>query len=196
MKKEFPELESLSDIFISDITKEIVHDVTITEHEESAVDVEGIKAKCWKTTGMTSNSDGNIVITGTVSAKYSHITVINREGEIQRQHKMKYRKYHTDRFCCFLSEFKVVTVCWPDEIGIFDVRDGSYKKKKNLSDVISNWSSDRRVLCVSTDPVNNHIIVGTASRYVYIFDDQLNYSHTITLPDVISRSGDITVHGG
>ena len=47
MKKEFPELESLSDIYVSDITKLIVDDVTITEHEESVVDVEGIKAKGW-----------------------------------------------------------------------------------------------------------------------------------------------------
>ena len=143
-----------------DITKVIVDDVTITENEESVVDVQGIKAKDWTINGMTSSRDGNIVITGRVSDEYSHITVINRKGEIQRQDQIKRETksvYTPQRYCCHLSDFKVATVCMPDEIGIYDVRDGSYNKK-NIIDVIGSWPSDRFVLCVATDPVNNHII--------------------------------------
>ena len=53
MKKEFPELESLSDFVISDITKVIIDDVTITEYEECVIDINGIKAIGWRIDGMT-----------------------------------------------------------------------------------------------------------------------------------------------
>ena len=188
MKKEFPELKSLSDIIVKDITKVVGDDVMITENEESVVDVEGIEAKGWISNGMTSSGDGSIVLSGSVSDKYSHITVINRNGEIKRQDQIQNERDYFGlayRYCRYLSEYKVATVCLPDEIGICNVHDGSYKKK-NISDVISSWPSARVVLCVATDPVNNHIIVGTNSRYVYVFDNQLIYIHTITLQDVIS----------
>ncbi|KAJ8044032.1 hypothetical protein HOLleu_11374 [Holothuria leucospilota] len=95
------------------------------------------------------------------------------------------------RYCAYLSEFKIATVCWLDEIGIFDIRDYSYIKK-NISHVISSWPVDRNVLCVATDSISNHILVGrSASRDVYVFDDQLNYHHTLTLPEMIYSTRDI-----
>ncbi|XP_071849707.1 uncharacterized protein [Apostichopus japonicus] len=77
MKQEYPELESLSDFVIGDITKVIYDEVVITESAESVVDVAGIKAKEYRINGMTSSSDGNIVMTGRALKEESHITVIN-----------------------------------------------------------------------------------------------------------------------
>ncbi|KAJ8032644.1 hypothetical protein HOLleu_26219 [Holothuria leucospilota] len=100
------------------------------------------------------------------------------------------------RYCKFLSQHKVATVCQKNEIGLYDVRDGSYIKW-NISDVISSWPKDRCVRCVATDPANNHILVGGYnSRDVYVFDDQLNYLHILTLPEIIKWPRDITVSDG
>ncbi|XP_071845103.1 uncharacterized protein [Apostichopus japonicus] len=198
MKQEYPELESLSDFVVSDITKVIYDNVVITESAESVVDVAGIKAKGYRITGMTSSSDGNIVMTGSVSEDESHITVINTKGKILNQ-KVSNRnerfRVQANRYCCNLSGFNVITVGIPDEIGIYNISDSSYQKK-NISDMVKTWPEKRHVCSVTTNPAKNEIIVGTNSREVYVFDYQLNYSHTIVLPRVIRDSNDITVHEG
>ncbi|PIK53485.1 hypothetical protein BSL78_09625 [Apostichopus japonicus] len=148
MKQEYPELESLSDFVISDITKVIYDKVVITESAESVVDIAGIKAKDYRINGMTISSGGNIVM----------------------------------------------TVCRPDEIGIYNISNSSYQKK-NISDMVKTWPEDRTCFCYH-EFAKNEIIVGTHSREVYVFDYQLNYSHTIVLPDEIKASYDITVHDG
>ncbi|XP_071849578.1 uncharacterized protein [Apostichopus japonicus] len=196
MKQEYPELESLSDFVIGDITKVISDKVVITESAESVVDVAGIKAKGYAITDMTISSDGNIVMTGIVSKEESHITVTNMKGEILNQKVLNRNKRYglqAFRFCCNLSGFNVITVCVPDEIGIYNISDSSYQKK-NISDMVKTWPDDRHVLSVITNPSKNEIIVGTNSREVYVFDYQLNNSHIIVLPDVIRGSFDITVH--
>ncbi|KAJ8044029.1 hypothetical protein HOLleu_11370 [Holothuria leucospilota] len=100
------------------------------------------------------------------------------------------------RLCAYLSEFKLATVCWYNEIGVFDVRDYSYIKK-NIHDVISSWSTYGFVWCVTTNPVNNHILVGKHGfRDVYVFDDQLNYYHTLTLPEIIHYPSDMAFSEG
>ncbi|XP_071817507.1 uncharacterized protein [Apostichopus japonicus] len=198
MKQEYPELESLSDFVISDITKVIYDKVVITERAESVVDVAGIKAKDYWITGMTSSSNGNIVMTGSVSQEKSHITVINMKGEILNQNVLIRNKrfgHRAFRYCCNLSGFNVITACLPDEIGIYNISDSSYQKK-NISDMVKTWPEGRHVCSVTKNPAKNEIIVGTDSREVYVFDYQLNYIHTIVLPDVIKQSDDITVHDG
>ncbi|XP_071817039.1 uncharacterized protein [Apostichopus japonicus] len=198
MKQEYPELESLSDFVISDITKVISDKVVITESAESVVDLERIKAKGYMINGMTISSNGNIVMTGMVSQEESHITVTNMKGEIFNQNVLNRNKrfgFQAFRYCCNLSGFNVITVCIPDEIGIYNISDSSYPKK-NIGDMVKPWPTGRYVRSVTTNPANNEIIVGTNSREVYVFDYQLNYSHTIVLPDVIKESYDITVHDG
>ncbi|XP_071817498.1 uncharacterized protein [Apostichopus japonicus] len=198
MKQEYPELESLSDFVTSDITKVIYDKVVITESAESVVDVPGIKAKGYFITGMTSSSNGNIVMTGKVSKEESHITVINMKGEILNQNVLKRNKRFglpAYRYCCNLSGFNVITVCKPDEIGIYNISDSFYQKK-NISDMVKAWPEESHVRSVTTNPAKNEIIVSTNSREVYVFDYQLNYSHTIVLPDVIGASYYITVHDG
>ncbi|XP_071845532.1 uncharacterized protein [Apostichopus japonicus] len=198
MKQEYPELESLSDFVISDITKVIYDKVVITESAESAVDIAGIKAKGYRINGMTSSIGGNIVMTGSVSEEVSHITVINMKGEILNQNVLTTNKAFwpgTFRYCCNLPGFNVITVCKPDEIGIYNISNSSYQKK-NIGDMVKTWSVDRHVCSVTTNIAKNEIIVGTHGREVYVFDYQLNYSHTIVLPDEIKASYDITVHDG
>ncbi|XP_071846127.1 uncharacterized protein [Apostichopus japonicus] len=141
MKQEYPELESLSDFVISDITKVIYDNVVITESAESVVDVAGIKAKGYRINGMTSSSDGNIVLTGYVSGAESHITVINMKGEILNQNVLKRNKRFgvmAFRYCCNLPGFNVITVCKCNEIGIYNISDSSYQKK-NIGDMVKTW---------------------------------------------------------
>ncbi|XP_071854465.1 uncharacterized protein [Apostichopus japonicus] len=184
MKKEYQELESLSDFVLSDVTKVIIDNVTIAQ----AV----AKVKINSIIGVISRGDTRIFITE--KAGYSHITVCNRKSEIQL-HIDKVMTIQHWRYCRLLSEFKFITFCWPDEICIYDVRDGA-KSRKNIRNVIIKWPHDQFVSCVTTDSVKNHIIVGTNKRDVYVFTDQLNYSHNITLPDVIDDSHDISAHRG
>ncbi|XP_071854982.1 uncharacterized protein [Apostichopus japonicus] len=190
IKKKFQELESLSDLVISDITK-VIKDVTIALHEEPVVEVAGIKVKGEFVTYFTSRGDVKIIITHKAYEGYSHITVLNRKGEIQRHDQIKIETGMP--ICGMLSDFKAVTWNYWYDIGIYDVRDGAFSRK-NIRDVMTRWPSDQCVTCVTTDPVKNHIIVGTDRRHVYVFTDQLNYSHMITLPNVIDASYDITVH--
>ncbi|XP_071855603.1 uncharacterized protein [Apostichopus japonicus] len=193
MEKGFPELDSLSDFVISDVTKVIRDIVTIAQHKESVVDVAGIKVKVGYFTNITSRGDVKIVIIHKAYEGYLQITVFNRKGEIQRQDQMK---SETGRLTCsLLSELKAVTWDYWYHIGIYDVRDGAFSRK-NIRDVITSWPSHQCVSCVTIDPVKNHIIVGNDSRVVYVFTDQLIYSHRFTLPDVIDASDDITVHRG
>ncbi|XP_071817888.1 uncharacterized protein [Apostichopus japonicus] len=201
MKREFPELQNLSDFVISDITKVTVHKVTITEEEVSVVDVEGVRAKGWLISGMTDTGDGRIVITGSTPytvfpyiAPSPCIAIVNSRGKLIRERQIPPVGLEPVRYCCTLSKFKVATVN-SDKIGIYDVRDGSYHRC-SISKVTSKWPSRSHVSCVTTDPINNYIIVGTNSRYVYVFDDQLNYIYTKALPDMCGTPSNITVHGG
>ncbi|XP_071853836.1 uncharacterized protein [Apostichopus japonicus] len=195
MEKEYTDLELLSDFVISDITEVIKDNFTIAHNEESVVKIEGKETEDMLISGITSSGDGNFVITGKASGRDSHITLVNRKGVIQRQEILKNKGNIREwRYCCSLSEFKVITVC-DSEMGIYDVRVGSFDKETSI-DVNSEGPRRRQVSCVTTDPVNNHIIVGTYSRDVYVFTDQLNYSHKFTLPDVLNGALDITVHRG
>ncbi|XP_071855589.1 uncharacterized protein [Apostichopus japonicus] len=194
----FPGLESLSDVAMGDITKDIVDDVRLTELEETVVDVKGIQVKGWRNTSMTSTSDGEIVITGKLSRDRSHITVINKDGKTQMQKQVRREKNcgeYPHRYCSYLSDAIVVTVCKADEMGVFNVRSGSYEKKM-ISDVTNSWPADRCVTCICTDRATNRVIVGTNTRDLYVFDNQLNFSHIIKLPEEINHSVDIAVHRG
>ncbi|XP_071855099.1 uncharacterized protein [Apostichopus japonicus] len=191
MKKEFPEVEPLSDFDISDITKVIRDNVNIAQHKESVVDVAGIKVNGGSITDITSRGDVKTVITYKATEGYSYISVLNSNGEIQRQDQIDIDM--DIPICGLFSESKAVTWDGWYEIGTYDVRDGTYSKK-NIRDIISLWSSVQYVSCVTTDPVENHIIVGTDSRNVYVYTDQMNFSYMHTLPAVIGAAYDIAVH--
>ncbi|KAJ8032330.1 E3 ubiquitin-protein ligase TRIM56 [Holothuria leucospilota] len=147
--------------------------------------------------GMTSSGDGNIVISGITSdLEASFIIVIDMNGRILKEEKTNTGEGCPFRYCQFLSQHKLATVCQPNEIGLYDILGGSYIKK-NISDIINSWPKDRCVMCVATDPVNNHILVGGFdSRDVFVFDDQLKYLHILALPEVIKWPQDITFSDG
>lgn len=188
MKSELPDLEGVSVVEISP---------DLTEDKKFPVIIEGIKSSEWRITGITGTSSDSAVITGCTPVGYqSHITVINMKGKVLHQQKIKGLMYWPSSFCAFLSEFTVVIVRESNEIGLFDFRDNSYAKK-TITDVISSWPSGRSVLCVSTDPTNKLIFVGgDNSREVYVFDDQLDFLKTLTLPRVIQCPYDMAVSAG
>ncbi|PIK45874.1 hypothetical protein BSL78_17253 [Apostichopus japonicus] len=170
--------------------KAIKDNVTIAQHQESVVDVAGIKVKGGRFNNIKSRGNVKIVIIHKPS-EGTHISLCSTE-------KVKYNdriKIEGIPICGLLYGFKALTSNLWSEIGIYDVRDGTFIKRSILG-FIAEWIFAEEVTCVTTDPVKNHIIVGTCSRDVYVFTDQLNYSHMIKLPDVIRESCDITVHRG
>lgn len=196
VKKEFSELEFLSEIKVFRTPKDTSNNTTITEHEDSVVDIQGIRSKGRWTSSMTKTGDGRILLTGKASNLHSHITVINRNGEKIRQHKFKKEKSFKDRpyrYCASLPLYKVATVCRPTEVGIYDVRDGSYVSK-DIREVVNIWPEGNSVLSVTTDVYNNHILVGSSSMEVYELDRQLNFVRTIRLPDDITSVREMSVH--
>lgn len=194
---DFPELKSLSDFATNDLPSIDHVTVTITESEESVVNVEGVKAKEWWNKGIASSGDGNIVITGRASTEYSYIAVINTDGKTVRQGKIKKAEgstFYPYRHCAPLSAFKVVTVCESNLIGIYDVQNVMYNEKK-IMEVIHNWPAGRYVTCVTADPNKNLIFVGNDSKEIHILDQHLTYLRKLILPDEIERPRALAVHG-
>ncbi|KAJ8032635.1 Transcription intermediary factor 1-beta [Holothuria leucospilota] len=147
--------------------------------------------------GVTSCGDGNIVISGCPSeGKEAFIIVTNLNGKILHEKKIIADTPKPWHPCAFVSQNKVATVCGRNIICVYDLLHDSLVKK-NISDIINSWPKDRYVRCVATDPVNSHILVGGyKSRDVYVFDDQLNYLHILTLPEMIKWPRDITFSDG
>ncbi|KAJ8046165.1 E3 ubiquitin-protein ligase TRIM56 [Holothuria leucospilota] len=196
LKKDFPELTTLTDVTVN-YKQYSFGKPSVTNISDEAKKTINVNDPYECIYGMTSTGDGNIVISGCTSHYgASFIAVIDINGTILQESKMNAGNDWPVRYCEFLSQHKVGSICDPHEIGLYDVRDGSYIKR-NISDVISSWPKDRYVRCLATDPVSNHILVGgDESRDVYVFDDQLNYLHILTLPEMIKWPRDITVSDG
>ncbi|KAJ8032664.1 hypothetical protein HOLleu_26249 [Holothuria leucospilota] len=196
LKKDFPELTALTEVTVN-YKQYSFSKTSVTKISENFDKKITINDPYRRACSMTSIGDGNVVISGATSdERASFIIVIDMNGRMLKEKILNTRENRPFRFCKFLSQHKVASVCTPNEIGLYDVRDGSYIKK-NFSEVISSWPKDRYVQSVATDPVNNHILVGRFnSRDVYVFDDQLNYLHILTLPEIIKWPWDITVNDG
>ncbi|KAJ8032655.1 hypothetical protein HOLleu_26233 [Holothuria leucospilota] len=196
LKKDFPELPTLTDVTVNykqfSFSKTSV--TKISENFDKNIMINNPYQNVYD---MTCSGDGNIVISGATSnTRASFIIVIDINGRMVKEKTLNTGNYWPFRYCKFLSQHKVALVCKRDEIGLYDVRDDSYIKK-NISDVISSWPKHRYITCVATDPVNNHILVGGyKSRDVYVFDDQLNYLHILTLSEMIKCPRDIVVNDG
>lgn len=175
------------------------YDVRLSDRDENVTDVEGIKSNGWYIRGMTCTANGTVVVTGDAKEKQAHITVINMEGEIQVQRILEARRTSFSTSPCFCTGFKdcrVAIACDPDEVGLFDVRDGSYEKK-NLADIAAGWPTGRGVRCIGYDKINGQIFVGCYKcRDVYVLDDNLNYLRTLRLPDKLKWPFDLSVGGG
>lgn len=194
MQREWGDLKSLSACANGDITQVVPDDVTICDGSGSVINVEDIKPSLWNITSITSIADNKIVIAGRNTYSLSYIAISDLKGKRLRQDKMKADDTdanYPDRFCCSFSKDKVATVCMSNEIGLYDVRDGSYQKRK-----VPNLPVRIYVTCIAKAIAEKHIIVGTNSREVYVLNDQLNYIHGITLPDVVKVTRDITVQNG
>ncbi|KAJ8021314.1 E3 ubiquitin-protein ligase TRIM56 [Holothuria leucospilota] len=167
----------------------------VKEDDKVLADIEEISGQNgWFITGMTRCYDENVAISGPTSESFqSHITLINTEGKVLRQEKLKASVRWAYRVCAYLSQFVVSTVCWPNEIGLYNVGDGSYIKR-NIPGIVGNWPVRRYVRCLATDIVRNRILVGAYdSRDVYVFDDHLNICSITSLPDVMEYPWNIAV---
>ncbi|PIK44733.1 Tripartite motif-containing protein 3 [Apostichopus japonicus] len=194
MRKDFPKLDSLSAITLNQLAPLSEGSRLDTPFEKlvSVIDVTEMKVNGWNINSLSGSPKQDVmVVTGEATAYNSHLCIVDITSNIRGKSTFSSQSFCAWRYCTFLSEFTVATVADPGEIGIYDIRDRSYTKK-NISDVIAKCPPSQRVTCVTTDAAQNCIFVGTNSRDVYVFDDQLNLRHTITLPDVIRAPINIT----
>ncbi|PIK48218.1 hypothetical protein BSL78_14904 [Apostichopus japonicus] len=143
LKTDFPDLEPLSDFIADDFEQFGSDHVTITGENMVAVSIGNIVAKRWSIDDATGSTDGRIVITGSATKEYSHISVVSGNGQVIRQQKITRPKaisLFPNRFCSFISEDKIATVCVPDEIGLYNIQDGSYLTKNiNALSKVDSW---------------------------------------------------------
>ncbi|KAJ8018876.1 E3 ubiquitin-protein ligase TRIM33 [Holothuria leucospilota] len=193
LKKGFPELEASANVTVNyeqtSFGKSSISKLSDKFEKKIAI------TACYFVNGVYGR-DGNIVISGCQkSSKEASIVVIDENGKVVKQKQIIGTVDSPFHYCDFLSQNEVVTVFTPQEIVVFNVHEGSHIEK-NICDLIHSWPVERHVKCIATDTVNNHILVGGEnSRDVYVFDDQLNYLHILTLPEMI-KPRDITVSDG
>ncbi|XP_071840354.1 uncharacterized protein [Apostichopus japonicus] len=198
--KDFPEIESLSEITIDDLPILCIDRVNISDTVESVVDVDVIKTTEFFLISITSTGSGNIIVSGRLSLDHSFITVINRQGRQIRHNKIdedKGNSLHFGRYCAALSRDKIASVCGSNQVGIYNIHDGSFTQNKitPLSDDITVGTKWAR--CITTDTIRGHIIVGTLNTgLLLIFDEELNFIRALKLPEVIKWPRDILYHEG
>ncbi|XP_071839140.1 uncharacterized protein [Apostichopus japonicus] len=199
--KDFPEIESLSDITMDDLPILCIDSVHISDNVESVVDVDVIKAKWFWLTGITSTGSGNIVISGSLLLDQSFITVINRQGHQISHNKIDCKRGSgfPFRYCAALSRDKIASVCESNQVGVYNIQDGSFTQNNitSLFDDINTVDS-KNATCITTDTLRGHIIVGTSrnSGLLFIFDEEFNFIRALKLPEVIKWSRDILYHKG
>ncbi|KAJ8038360.1 Transcription intermediary factor 1-beta [Holothuria leucospilota] len=198
LKKEFPDLEKITNV-------QIDYQLSSKERLSISKKVKQLERRFTLNDNMayhyincaTGSGDGNIVITGSpLTGNEAFLIVTNVSGEIMKQTKLIAGMRGARHACDLMSQRKVAFGYTPNTIGVYNIRNCSYFRKV-ISDVISSWPLNRNLSCIASDPVNNHILVGgKESRDVYVFDDQLNYIHSLTLPEMIRWPQDITVSDG
>ncbi|KAJ8032299.1 E3 ubiquitin-protein ligase TRIM56 [Holothuria leucospilota] len=179
MERDYPELNDFADM----------------QPDEFEIDLEGLRDEGWLVSGVTGCDDGSIAITGCTSGRDVHITWINQKGETLRHDKMQKSCNYPWRFCASLSSGKIAVVGEPNDIEVYNLRDGSSLRKK-LCDII-HWPAHRDVTCATSDAKDRHIMVGGRdSTDVYVFDERLSYQRNLSLPGVIKWPRDIAVIAG
>ncbi|PIK47919.1 hypothetical protein BSL78_15219 [Apostichopus japonicus] len=199
--KDFPEIESLSDITMDDLPLLCIDKVNISDNVEHVVDVDVIKSTWFRLNGITSTDSGNIVVSGRLSSDHSFITVINKQGRKIRHNKIDKVKGSSllpFRHCAALSRDKIASVCTSNQVGVYNINDGSFTQNDitSLFDDIKTVDT-KYASCITTDTKRGHIIVGTRiTGLLFIFDEERNLIRTLKLPEVIKWSRDILYHQG
>ncbi|XP_071834603.1 uncharacterized protein [Apostichopus japonicus] len=200
MMKDFPEMESLSDVTMDDLPILCFDRVNILDNVESVVDIDMIKGNGFCITGITSTGSGNIVVSGTLSYEHSFITVLNRQGCQIRHDKIDFAKGSSlfpSSHCAALSGDKIA-VCTSNQVGVYNIYDGSFTQN-NITSLFDDIKTVdvKYVTCITTDPVRGHIIVGTLNiGLLFIFDEELKFIRALKLQEIIRWSKDILYHEG
>ncbi|XP_071824810.1 uncharacterized protein [Apostichopus japonicus] len=198
--KDFPEMESISDITMDDLPMLCIDKVNISDNVESVVDFDVIKGILFCLRGITSTCSGNIVISGRLSSDHSFITVINRQGRQIRQNKIdkgKGSSLQPFRYCAALSRDKIASICRSNQLVVYNIHGGSLTQK-NITSFFGDIKTvgEKYASCITTDTIRGHIIVGTSIGSLFIFDEELKFIRALKLPEVIKRSRDILYHQG
>ncbi|XP_071811299.1 uncharacterized protein [Apostichopus japonicus] len=197
--KDFPEMESLSDITMDDIPMLCIDRVNISDNVESIVDVDVTKVNGFLTS-ITGTGSGNIVVSGCLPFDQSFITVINRQGRQIRHDKIDEAKgssLYPTRYCAALSRDRIASVCVSNQVGVYNIHDGSFTQN-NITSLFDDLKTvnQKYASCITTDPKRGHIIVGTSIGSLFIFDEELKFIRALKLPEVMKLSIDILYHKG
>ncbi|XP_071836423.1 uncharacterized protein [Apostichopus japonicus] len=199
--KDFPEIETLSDITMDDLPILCIDRVNISDNVQSVVDIDVIKADGVCLTSITSTGSGNIIVSGGLSLDHSFITIINRQGRQIRHDKIdkvKGSPLNPYRYCAALSRDKIASVCQSNQVGVYNIHDGSLTQN-NITPLFDDIKTVdvKYATCITTDTIRGHIIVGTQNTgLLFIFDEELNFIRTLKLPEVIKWPRDILYHEG
>ncbi|XP_071855563.1 uncharacterized protein [Apostichopus japonicus] len=198
--KDFPEMESLSDITMDDLPMLCIDRVNISDNVESVVDVDVMKGNEFCLTGITSTGSGYIVVSGRLSRVHSFITVINRQGCQIRHDKIDEvigSSLYPNRYCAALSRDKIASVCTSNQVVVYNIHDGSFTQN-NITSLFDDIKTMKTKVgtCITTDPIHGHIIVGTYIGSLFIFDEEFKFIRALKLPEVIKWSRDILYHEG
>ncbi|XP_071824837.1 uncharacterized protein [Apostichopus japonicus] len=199
LMKDFPEMESLSDITMDDLPMLCTDRVNISDNVESVVDIDVIKGTWFCLTGITSTGSGNNVISGMSSSVHSFITVINRQGRQIRQNKIDKGKGGSlpIRYCAALSRDRIASVCKSNQLVVYNIHGGSLTQK-NITSFFGDIKTvgKKYASCITTDTIRGHIIVGSSIGSLFIFDEELKFIRALKLPEVIKCPRDILYHEG
>ncbi|XP_071836446.1 uncharacterized protein [Apostichopus japonicus] len=200
--KDFPEIESLSDITMDDLPILCIDKVNISENVESVVDVDVTKTNKFFLSSITTTASGYIIVSGRTSHDHSFITVINRQERQIRHNKIDTVKggpLSHSRYCAALSRDKIASVCTSNQIGVYNIHDGSLTQN-NITFLFDDIKTvdKKHASSITTDTIRGHIIVGTSRKIglLFIFDEELNFIRALKLPEVIKWSRDILYHEG
>ncbi|XP_071813467.1 uncharacterized protein [Apostichopus japonicus] len=198
--KDFTGKESLSDITIDDLPMLCLDKVDISDNVETVLDVDVTKADGFHLNGITSTGSGYIVVSGCLSREHSFTTVINRQGRQIRHDKIdkvKGSSLYPNRHCAALSRDKIASVCESNQVGVYNIHDGSFTQN-DITSLLDNIKTMKAKVatCITTDPKRGHIIVGTFIGSLFIFDEELKFIRALKLPEVIKCSRDILYHEG
>ncbi|XP_071836797.1 uncharacterized protein [Apostichopus japonicus] len=148
---DFPEMESLSGIAMDDLPMLCIDKVNISDSVESVDDVDVIKANGFILVGITSTGSGNIVISGRLSYDHSFLTVMNRQGRQIRHNKIctvKGSSLYPNRHCAALSRDKIASVCESNQVGVYNIHDGSFTQKTSRPSLVpsTRWIGSMHVV--------------------------------------------------
>lgn len=200
LKKEFPKLETLSHVSLTSWPASFIYRHSETKCPSIAENYVPVVGICRYSQTQPEGAE----VYGYDDRKIGRVIVIRDPRDQNRSAKdyleggnciymrvedfqtQRGRKYNGSYNCDVLSSDKIIISTLSGVLNVYDVSDISNIKKEELTLTISDKSRNVRSNCFAVDHVNKNIYVVGGPKCVYVFDENVKYLHTLTLPLPIS----------